>query len=280
MLREARIDGGAAGAHFAAQHVGQVVHQLEVLLRTHAVAAGDDDAGTLDVDLALLDLTIDDLHHEVRVLDEFLPVDRLHLAGARFGGELLAHHALADRRHLGTVVGVDDRGDDVAAEGGTDLIKKVLVLLARLGVLVVADLQLRAVGRQAAVQRRRYAGCEVAAHGRSAEECDLGFLLFDQPAQHGRMGQRAERGEEFVIGGPHRVGAVFGQLGGDTRQFVTQHDGFEFHPEAVGQLAALGQQFEAHIGDLAALHLDVYEYIVHLRSVLTERVARNKFNHQ
>ena len=82
MLREARIDGGAAGAHFASQNVGQFVHQPEVLFGTHAVAAGDDDARTLDVDLALLDLTVDDLHREVRVRDHLLPVDRLPLARA------------------------------------------------------------------------------------------------------------------------------------------------------------------------------------------------------
>ena len=94
------------------------------------------------------------------------------------------------------------------------------------------------------------------------------------------MGQRAERREEFVIGNPDRIGSVFGQLGSDVRKFVAQHDGLEFHPEAGGQFTTLGQQFEAHVGDLAALRLDIYEYVVHLRSVLTERMARNKFNHQ
>ena len=44
MLREARVDSGAAGAHFAAQYVGQFMHQPEVLPGTHTVAAGDDDA--------------------------------------------------------------------------------------------------------------------------------------------------------------------------------------------------------------------------------------------
>ena len=193
MLREARIDGGAAGAHFASQNVGQFVHQPEVLFGTHAVAAGDDDARTLDVDLALLDLTVDDLHREVRVRDHLLPVDRLHLARAGLCGVLLAHDALADGGHLRTVVGVDDRGDDVSAERRADLIEEVLILRTRLGVLVVADFELRAVGRKTAVQGRRYAGCEVAAHGRGAEQRDLGLLLPDQTAQDRRVGQRAER---------------------------------------------------------------------------------------
>jgi len=33
----------------------------------------------------------------------------------------------------------------------------------------------------------------------------------------------------------------------------------------VASFAAFGQQFETHVGDLAALHLDIYEYIVHLK---------------
>ena len=77
-----------ARAHLGTQHVGQLEYQVEVLLRTHAVAARDDDAGTLDVDLALGNLTVDDdhLHREVCVLHEFLPLDLLHLAGTRLGG--------------------------------------------------------------------------------------------------------------------------------------------------------------------------------------------------
>ena len=93
------------------------------------------------------------------------------------------------------MVGVDDRGDDVAAERRADLIEEVLILRTRLGVLVVADFELRAVGRKTAVQGRRYAGCEVAAHGRGAEQRDLGLLLPDQTAQDRRVGQRAERGK-------------------------------------------------------------------------------------
>ena len=124
----------------------------------------------------------------------------------------LAHDALADGGHLRTVVGVDDRGDDVAAEGGADLVEQVFVLPAALGVFVVADHQLRTVGRKAAVKRRRHARREIAAVARRAEQHDLGFLLLDQAAHDGRMGQRAERCEHLVVGDPYGIGAVFGQL--------------------------------------------------------------------
>ena len=94
------------------------------------------------------------------------------------------------------------------------------------------------------------------------------------------MGQRAEWIEDPVIGHPHRIGTVFCQFLLDTREVVAQDDGLGLHTEPCGQLAALGQQFETHVGDLAALHLDIYEYVVHLQSALTERVARDKFDHQ
>ena len=152
MLGEACVDGGAAGADLAAQDVGQLVYELEVLLRTPAVAAGDDDAGTLDVDRALLEVALDDAHGQVGVLDELLPLDGLALAPAGLRGVLLAHDALADGRHLRPVVGVDDRGDDVAAESGTDLIEKILVFGAGLHIRVVADLKRCAVGGETAVE--------------------------------------------------------------------------------------------------------------------------------
>ncbi len=220
--------------------------------------------GALDVDLALGNLTVDDLHREVCVLHEFLPLDLLHLAGTRLGGIFAAHDAFADGGHLRTVVGVDDRGDDVAAEGGTDLVEQVFVLPAALGVFVVADHQLRTVGRKAAVERRRHARREIAAVARRAEQHDLGFLLLDQAAHDGRMGQRTERCEHLVVGDPYGIGAVFGELMLDAGEVLAQHHGFEFHAQRRGQFAALGHQFEAHLGGLAALVLDIYEYVVHL----------------
>lgn len=162
------------------------------------------------------------------------------------------------------MIGIDDRSDDVAAEGRTDLVEQVRVLPARLGILVVADHQLGAVGRQAAVEGRRHARREVASHGRGAEQDDLGLFLPDQAAQHGRVGQRAERSEGGVVGDPHRVRAVFGQLLLDSGHLLAQHDGFEFHPERAGQFAPFGQKFEAHVRDGPVLHFDIYEYVVHL----------------
>ena len=240
------------------------MHQPEVLFGTHAVAAGDNDARTLDVDLALLDLTVDDLHREVRVRDHLLPVDRLHLARAGLCGVLLAHHALADGRHLGTVVGVHDRRNDVAAEGRANLVQQILILRTGFRVLMVADHQLRTVGRQTTEQRRRYARSEIAADGSRTEKGDLGLLLLDQTAHHSRMGQRAERSELLAVGRPHGIGAVFGQLLSDVAQIMTQYDGFELHAERRGQLTAFGQQLQTHVRRYPVFEFYIYKYIIHI----------------
>ncbi len=113
------------------------------------------------------------------------------------------------------------------------------------------------------MQGGRHAGREVAADAGGAEKDDLGLLLLDEPAQNGRMGQRAERSESLVVGDPHGVGAVLGELLFDACELLAEHHGVEPDAQGRGQLAALGQQFETYVGDLALLDLDIDEYVVH-----------------
>ena len=179
------------------------------------------------------------------------------------------------------MVRIDDRGDDVAAEGGTDLIQEVLVLPTRLGILVVADFELRTVGRQTAVQRRRYARCEVAAHGRSAEERDLGLLLLDQPAHHGRMGQRAEWIEDPVIGHPHRIGTVFCQFLLDTRRGCGPGRRLRSSHRAVAASSRPLVSSSRLTSAILPPSISIYTNTLFISKVaLTERVARDKFDHQ
>ena len=67
---------------------------------------------------------------------------------------LVLHHALTYGRHLGTVVGVDDGGYDVAAECGTYLIEQVLIDLTCFLVLILTDLKVGAVSCKSATQGR------------------------------------------------------------------------------------------------------------------------------
>ena len=79
------------------------------------------------------------------------------------------------------------------------------------------------------------------------------------------MGQRAERREDLVVGHPDRVGAVAAQLLGDTLDLVAQQKAVQLLAQLVGQLPALGQQFQAHVGDRAVFELDIDKYVVHNR---------------
>ena len=53
--------------------------------------------------------------------------------------DLLLHHAWAYRRHLWTMLGVDNGCHDITTESWADLVKEVLKLLVLVG--IVADLQ-------------------------------------------------------------------------------------------------------------------------------------------
>ncbi len=82
-------------------------------------------------------MAVDDLDYEVFVLDIFRGFEADDLALVVSVADLFFHDALADCRHLGTAVGIDDGSDNIAAECRADLIKKVGVFLACLGVFVV-----------------------------------------------------------------------------------------------------------------------------------------------
>ena len=129
-------------------------------------------------------------------------------AGAIAVGRLQGHHALAHGGHLRPLVVVDDRGDDVAAEGRANLQQQVLVLHLGLGVGHVADVQIGAVGRQAGPQRRGDAGGQIAAHRRGADDDDLRPVLLDQRRQHPGVRQRLIVGQPRMLGQVDAVDAV------------------------------------------------------------------------
>ena len=67
---------------------------------------------------------------------------------------LILHDTLTYGRHLGTVVGIHDGGNDVAAECRTDLIEQVLINLTGLLVLILTYLKVGAVSSKSATQGR------------------------------------------------------------------------------------------------------------------------------
>lgn len=202
----------AGCSHLAAEHFGQFVQQREVLLATHAITSGNDHRRSLDVDLALFHFAFDDAYDEIGVRSVFLVIHLFDDSFARGLGDLFFHHALAYGSHLRTAVRVDDRCDDVAAESRTNLVEQVFIDFAALVIGVRADFEARTVGRQAAVQCRRNTGTQIAAHRRSAEQCDLRLFFFENAADDCGVGQGPVRAEALGISDMDRVGTVLGQF--------------------------------------------------------------------
>ena len=60
----------------------------------------------------------------------------------------------------------------------------------------------------------------------------------------------------------HHIGSVGEELILDAVELVADDEGLEFHAELVGQLTALGEQFQAHIRHLAFIVFAIDDYVV------------------
>ena len=247
------------------EHLGELEEHVEALFAAHAIAAGDDDGGALEVVLGGLHMVVEHFHHESFLADVLahLGIDDLFLASA-FVDSLL-HDAAAHGRHLGTVVGVDDGGHDVAAESGTDLVEQVLIGLAALLVLVGADFELRAVGGEAAGEARGDARTEVAADDRGAHQADLRLLLLEEVHHDVGVGSRGVGEELGGIEDEEFVDAVRQHLLLDfALDAGADGDGVQLHAEFIRQLAALGEKFLRDFAHFGAFNLNIYKNVVHI----------------
>ena len=95
------------------------------------------------------------------------------------------------------------------------------------------------------------------------------------------MRQSAEGGKNCIIGNPNRISTILRKLLLHACDIVAHNHSLQLNAQLIGQLTTLGQELQTHIGNRALLELDIYKYIIHISSFrLTERVARNKFNHK
>ena len=264
MVAESRIHGGAGGADLGMEHPGEIEKHVEAFPASHSVPAGNDDRCPFEVMLRGFDVVVENLD-DIGFRRDILPylgIDDLP-AGLSFIDSLL-HDAGTDGRHLGTVLGIDDRRDDIATESGADLVEEIVIGLLRPGIGIGADLQLGTVGSQAARQGRGDPRAEVTADNGRAHQADLRLFLLEQVHKDIRMGCGRIRGQVFPVENEEFVDAV--------REDLFLHfppdagsgdDGMELHAEFGGELAALGQQF---LGDLRygrPLYLAIYKYVVH-----------------
>ena len=93
------------------------------------------------------------LDHVVSLGHKFSHVFIHNLAVVVFGHFLGLHHARAHGGHLGTVVGINDGGHNVATKGRTNLVEQVVVVLLVLLVVKIANLECRTVGSKSAGER-------------------------------------------------------------------------------------------------------------------------------
>ena len=128
-------------------------------------------------------------------------------------------------------------------------------LLSEPGLGVLADVEVGAVGRQARPDRAGHAGREVAADGRRAEDDDLRPVLFDQGRDD--LGERVRLvvRQARVLAGQDAVGPVTDEALGVVLDLRAQEDRRQADLQAVGQLPALRQEFQADVVELAVVLL-------------------------
>ena len=259
----ASVHAGAGGTNHAAQNLSQLLGQLDALLHVlgDTTANGHDEVGADQVDQLLGGL--DGIHHlgvDVSSGQLELGLDDLHVLGAL----ALLHHAGANGRHGGTEAGADDGRHQVTAEGRTGHLQVAghIVILtgdlhgaqlldALLGqrggflqeALVVGhiDVQMGAVRAQTAGGA---AGSQVTADVGGAEQQHLGLQLLNGLHDHLGIGIRGEVLQQGGIIHIDLVCAILAQLSRDALDVVAQQNAAQLHAQLVGQLPALGDQFE------------------------------------
>ena len=204
----------------------------------------------------------------------------------------LLHHAGANRRHRGTEARADDGGHQVTTEGGTRHLQVAIhgmrlavdhhgaqlldALLGQRGgllqeALVVrhVDVEVRAVRAQTRVQARRTAGRQVTADVRGAEQQHLGLQLLNRLHDHLRVTVGREVLQQRAVVHIHLVRAVVAQLRRDAVDVVAQQDAAQLNAQLVGQLPALGDQFESGGHHLALTLLAEHPYVLEGLNVRT-----------
>ena len=259
VVGKAGIDSGTRGTYLSADSIGQVEEQFEVLFRAYAITAGYDDGRRLDVDFRFLHLTVDNRNDEVGIGDIFRDIEFHDFAFMGRVKNLFLHHTLAHGGHLRTALGIDNRCHDISAESGTYLIEQVFVGLRLFLVFKCSDFERSTVGRETAVQGRRYAGTEVATYAGGTHEAHLGFLLTEKIDEHRSMGLRGIGVETGVVSQIKGIDAIGEYLGSYLVELMSDDERFEFAVELIGQGTPLGEQFEADVGNNSVFYFAIYK---------------------
>ena len=235
MIAETGIDRRTTGTDLAMKFLGKLAQQVEILFRPHTITAGYHYGSTFQIIFCLFDVTFKDLNHIVFGLHKGVNVLINHLPRVVLIEHLGFHHAGTHRGHLRTVIGVDDRGNDVSSEGRTDLIEEIFVTLLVLLVLIISDFQGGAIGGEPAGERRTDPRTEVTTDRRRTHQTNLRLFAFKQTNQNGRMRARRVRRETGRVKDMKHVDTIGKNLRFDlTFHTMSRHDGFQFHAQFRG----------------------------------------------
>ena len=259
------IYGSPTCSHLTMQFLGKLEKQVETLFATHTIATSHNDGRTLEVVLGLFNVAREHLHHITFGLYVVCYVGINGFSLIVVVQHLLLHHTTSHRSHLWSVVGVNDRCHDISTEGGTNLVKQLLVMFACFLVIIVANLQLGAVCGKSASKRRRNARSQIATDNGCAHQADLWFLLFEEVHEDVGMWCRRVWEEPFGIKDEELIYAVRQNLGFNMAfDARARNHGMELHTKLVGQTATFGQQFLRHFGHRGVFYLAIYKYVVHV----------------
>ena len=136
--------------------------------------------------------------------------------------------------------------------------EQILVGLVFLLDVVVADLQIGAIRREAAAQGAGDSRGEVATVRRAADQEDLRLALSGFLDRDAGVRQGSVQGQLFVVGEQHAVGAVRDDLLRKRVHLVAAQQAHDFESKLVAQLAGLAGQLEADVGDHAVGVFDEY----------------------
>src|SRR3712207_75390 len=148
MVYPTRVYSGTTGTNFSVQFLSQLEELIKSFLATYTITTGHYDCSTLQIMLRSLNMTVDNLHGISlgRYILIYLRINNLTLCLPLI--ESLLHHTGANSGHLWTMIGIDNRRNDVSTKGRTNLIKQVIIVLSGLLLIVITDFQLRTVGSQ------------------------------------------------------------------------------------------------------------------------------------
>ena len=141
---------------------------------------------------------------------------------------------MSNRGHLRAVVRADNRGHNVAAEGGAGLQQVFGFRVNR---------QACAVRGETGIDGDGHAGDQAAADGGGAAEQDVGLMGLDQVDQHCGIGFVLEIGQFRLIDEINLVGTTTGEFGNFILNFGSEQDCAKVHVQFVSQFAAFAKQF-------------------------------------